>query len=93
MCITHLPQIACFADRHLTVRKTVSGNNTQTTVQLMDGEQRINELAEMIGGSQITATTLAQVKELIEAASSPQAAKPGRPGAAKQSMAAAKKGK
>ena len=68
LCITHLPQIACYADRHLTVRKDVAAGKTQTTVRLMDGGERLEELAEMIGGQRITDTTRAQAKELLEAA-------------------------
>ena len=68
LCITHLPQIACFADRHLTVRKEVIGDATQTTVRAMEGDDRLHELAEMIGGQHITPTTLAQVRELLDAA-------------------------
>ena len=68
LCITHLPQIACFADRHLTVHKAVIGNLTQTTVREMHGADRLQELAEMIGGQHITPTTLAQVTELLAAA-------------------------
>src|SRR5439155_23163735 len=41
LCITHLPQIACFADRHLTVRKVVKGGETETSVRLVNGVQRI----------------------------------------------------
>ena len=68
LCITHLPQIACFADRHLTVRKTVNDKTAQTAVRIVEGDDRLHELAEMIGGTQITPTTLAQVKELLDAA-------------------------
>lgn len=75
LCITHLPQIAAYADRHLTVRKEVDGKQTRTSVRMMEGEDRLHELAEMIGGHHITATTLAQVQELLEAAKRP-AAKP-----------------
>lgn len=68
LCITHLPQIAAYADRHLTVRKESSGRNTSTTVRsIVDGE-RIEELAEMIGGQRITETTRAQARELLDAA-------------------------
>jgi DNA repair protein RecN (Recombination protein N) len=67
LCITHLPQIACFADRHLTVRKTMSGQATATSVQPLDRDARLQELAEMIGGAQVTPTTLAQVQELLDA--------------------------
>ncbi|MBC7782967.1 MAG: DNA repair protein RecN [Burkholderiales bacterium] len=68
LCITHLPQIACFADRHLTVRKESVGKQTNTTVRPVDGAPRIEELAEMIGGQRITETTRAQARELLEAA-------------------------
>jgi DNA repair protein RecN (Recombination protein N) len=68
LCITHLPQIASYADRHLTVRKEVSGGQTTTTVRPMEGDVRLQELAEMIGGHRITDTTRAQARELLEAA-------------------------
>lgn len=68
LCITHLPQIASYADRHLTVRKATIDDKTQTSVRTMDGPERIEELAEMIGGKRITDTTRAQAKELLDAA-------------------------
>jgi DNA repair protein RecN (Recombination protein N) len=74
LCITHLPQIASYADRHLTVRKDVSGGKTQTSVRTMDGGERLEELAEMIGGQRITDTTRAQAKELLDAATAEFAA-------------------
>jgi DNA repair protein RecN (Recombination protein N) len=89
LCITHLPQIASYADRHLTVRKEVSGDRTETKVRTMEGTERLQELAEMIGGQRITDTTRAQAQELLDAAVSefraktrpdvPQA-KPGKNG-------------
>jgi DNA repair protein RecN (Recombination protein N) len=69
LCITHLPQIASYADRHFTVRKSVDEATTQSTVRSMHGEERVQELAEMIGGAHITATTRAQAQELLDAAS------------------------
>ena len=68
LCITHLPQIASYADRHLTVRKEVSGDRTETKVRPMEGPERLQELAEMIGGQRITDTTRAQAQELLDAA-------------------------
>lgn len=68
LCITHLPQIAAYADRHLTVRKQSSGKQTSTTVRPIEGKDRIEELAEMIGGQRITETTRAQARELLDAA-------------------------
>lgn len=79
LCITHLPQIAAFADRHLTVRKLVEGRRTSTSVRVVEGNDRIEELAEMIGGQHITQTTRAQARELLEtAAPSQRAAKRSR---------------
>jgi DNA repair protein RecN (Recombination protein N) len=68
LCITHLPQIASFADRHLTVRKQVIGNETHTTVRPVEGDERLEELSEMIGGRTITETTRAQARELLQSA-------------------------
>jgi DNA repair protein RecN (Recombination protein N) len=68
LCITHLPQIASFADRHLTVRKEATEGKTTTSVRVMDGGERIEELAEMIGGQRITETTRAQAQELLHTA-------------------------
>jgi len=79
LCITHLPQIASYADRHLTVRKVMARNDTQTSVRMVLGEERIGELAEMIGGPRVTDTTRAQARELLEEAQAEAAAeKPKR---------------
>jgi DNA repair protein RecN (Recombination protein N) len=68
LCITHLPQIASYADRHLTVRKEVIGDATETKVRAMEGAEREQEIAEMIGGHRITDITRAQARELLDAA-------------------------
>ena len=68
LCITHLPQIACYADRHLTVRKEVIGKATETKVCTMEGADRLQEIAEMIGGQRITDVTRAQAQELLDTA-------------------------
>jgi DNA repair protein RecN (Recombination protein N) len=68
LCITHLPQIAAYADRHLTVRKQTDGTQTTTRVARMEGTERLEEIAEMIGGHRITETTRAQARELIDSA-------------------------
>jgi DNA repair protein RecN (Recombination protein N) len=68
LCITHLPQIAAYADNHLSVHKLVKDGQTQTSVKTLQGDARIEELSEMIGGKQITPTTRAQAKELLETA-------------------------
>ncbi len=68
LCITHLPQIACYADRHLTVRKETGTKETKTTVRPVEGTERIEEIAEMIGGQRVTDTTRAQARELLDVA-------------------------
>ncbi len=72
LCITHLPQIAAFADNHLRITKTVTGKGksrqTHTTVSPVTGKTRVEELAEMMAGKEVTATTRKQVRELISAA-------------------------
>ena len=68
LCITHLPQIASYADLHLTVRKDVTGHETRTTVRRVEGPERLEELAEMLGGQRVTDTTRAQARELLESA-------------------------
>ncbi len=71
LCITHLSQIAAYADRHLTVRKEVQGQTTTTKVRLMEGDERLRELADMIGGRNLTDTTLRQAAEMLSAARQP----------------------
>ncbi len=68
LCITHLPQIASYADRHLSVSKTSDAKNTASTVRFMEGAERLTELAEMIGGQHVTDTTRKQALELLEGA-------------------------
>lgn len=50
LCITHLPQVAAFGERHFVVTKTVDGGATHSTVVQAEGEERIDELASMLGG-------------------------------------------
>lgn len=64
-CVTHLPQLASYADSHLRVRKTVTEGRTRTVVDLLDQGTRIEELAQMLGGEsegtrEIAAELLAQ---------------------------------
>ncbi|MAE65093.1 MAG: DNA repair protein RecN, partial [Phycisphaeraceae bacterium] len=72
LCITHLPQIAAFADHHLRIAKTVQGRGaarrTTTGVTILDARSRIDELAEMLAGKEATATTRKQARELLKSA-------------------------
>ena len=64
-CITHLPQIARFADQHFRVEKAVEGNRTTISAKLLTAEERVEELARMHGGKG-TEATLAHARELLE---------------------------
>ena len=64
-CITHLPQIARFADQHFRVEKSVEGNRTTITAKLLTPEERVEEVARMHGG-EATVTTLAHARELLK---------------------------
>jgi DNA repair protein RecN (Recombination protein N) len=64
-CITHLPQIARFADHHYYVEKDQSGNRVTTSVKRLSKEGRVRELARMLGGVTITPITLQHAEEMI----------------------------
>lgn len=66
ICITHLPQVAKFADSHLTVLKTHDDNRTQVTIKNLDENERVVELARMIGGFNITQKTLDTAQEMLK---------------------------
>jgi len=67
LCVTHVPQIAAFADNHFCVAKQVVGSRTETFVQLLRGKGRDEEIARMMGGEKITETTRRHARELVEA--------------------------
>ena len=68
LCITHLPQVAAFADRHFVVSKKTASNRTVTTVAEATGDERVEEISNMLGGLKVTDTTRKHASELIEAA-------------------------
>lgn len=65
--ITHLPQVASKADKHLKVRKRISDGKTLTDVRELSSEEQIREIAELLSGSNITDSALEQAKELLKA--------------------------
>lgn len=65
LCITHLPQIAAFSDNHYYVTKQVKDNKTYTSIRLLSNEDKIRQIASMIGGESITQTTLDNAKEMV----------------------------
>ncbi|GAA2081032.1 DNA repair protein RecN [Streptomyces albiaxialis] len=66
--VTHLPQVAAFADRHLVVEKTDDGSVTRSGVQAMEGEDRVRELSRMLAGQEDSQLARAHAEELLEAA-------------------------
>jgi DNA repair protein RecN (Recombination protein N) len=75
LCITHLPQVAAFADRHHRVEKAISGGRTHTAVTLLPGEEdRRKEVARMMAGLTVTSSALEHAAALIAAARLPPAA-------------------
>lgn len=66
LCITHLPQVACQGHHHLRVSKTIDQQTTHTFISRLDNEQRIEEVARMLGGVEITSQTLAHAQEMLQ---------------------------
>ncbi len=64
-CVTHLPQIAAAAARHFHVEKVSQGRRTRVQLRLLTVEQREEELARMLAGREVTATTLRQAREML----------------------------
>lgn len=66
LCVTHLPQVAGNGHQHMFVNKFNKAGNTETTMQTLDKDQRVNELARLLGGDVITENTLANARELLQ---------------------------
>lgn len=67
MCVTHLPQVAGYGHQHYFVSKETDGAMTETHMQSLDKKARLQELARLLGGSEVTRNTLANAKELLAA--------------------------
>lgn len=65
LCVTHLPQIAALAEHHLLIVKSEQKGRTYTNVEVLDRDGRVNELARMIGGSEITENTRKSAAEML----------------------------
>ena len=65
LCITHLPQIACFGDRHYRVTKMVSGGRTDTFMRVLSDEERLEEITRMLGGVELTEKTREHAREML----------------------------
>jgi DNA repair protein RecN (Recombination protein N) len=65
LCITHLPQIAAFADQHFLIEKTEKRGRTQTEIRRMDEAERAREIARMLSGEKLTETSLRHAEHLL----------------------------
>jgi DNA repair protein RecN (Recombination protein N) len=65
LCITHLPQVAVYGGDHQKIRKVVAGGRTSTAVESLSAEERVEEVAQMFGGTTVTATTRRAAQDLL----------------------------
>jgi DNA repair protein RecN (Recombination protein N) len=65
LCVTHLPQVAAQGHHHLRVLKLTDGKTTRTSLAELAGQERVQEIARMLGGSQITEKALAHAREML----------------------------
>jgi len=66
LCITHLPQLAAFGDQHFQVQKLINNGRTTTQVKRMEGDERLLELAQMLG--EVSENTLRSAHEILQSA-------------------------
>ena len=66
LCVTHLPQIATFADHHYLIEKKSVSGRTKTSVRLIEGEERTEEVARMLSGAKLTETSRKHAEQLIK---------------------------
>lgn len=67
LCVTHLPQIATFADRHFVIEKKESAGRTRTTIRAITGDDRTDEVARMLSGAKLTETSRKHAEQMIKA--------------------------
>ena len=65
LCITHLPQIAAFADQHFLIEKSEKRGRTQTGVRLMQSAERVEEIARMLSGATLTDTSMRHAEQML----------------------------
>jgi DNA repair protein RecN (Recombination protein N) len=66
LCVTHLAQVAAQGTHHLQVSKTSTDSSVETRLRRLDNEEKVQEIARMIGGVKITPQTLAHAREMLE---------------------------
>jgi DNA repair protein RecN (Recombination protein N) len=75
LCVTHLPQIAAFADHHFLVEKQERQGKTKTSVRLLKEEERAEEVARMISGAKLTDTSLRHAEQMLKSSRKPMKSK------------------
>jgi DNA repair protein RecN (Recombination protein N) len=65
MCVTHLPQVAAQGDHQWRVQKIIDNQQTFSDIQILNRQERVQEIARMLGGASITDTTLRHARELL----------------------------
>ena len=65
LCVTHLAQVACQAHRHLQVTKLTGDQTTRTSIRVLEGEERVKEIARMLGGVNLTKQSMSHAMEMI----------------------------
>jgi DNA repair protein RecN (Recombination protein N) len=68
LVVTHLPQVAAFADRHVVVAKSSDGTVTTSGLEVLDDEGRVRELSRMLAGLEASETAMAHAQELLDVA-------------------------
>jgi len=67
LCVTHLPQIATFADHHYVIERKKAGDRTRTSVRQITGDERTEEIARMLSGAKLTETSLKHAEQMLKA--------------------------
>jgi DNA repair protein RecN (Recombination protein N) len=67
LCVTHLPQIATFADHHYLIEKNDFAGRTRATVRLITGRERTEEIARMLSGAKLTETSRKHAEQMLKA--------------------------
>ena len=93
LCITHLPQIAAYADTHFEIDKRIGGGRTRTTVRRLTPGGRVDELARMLGGEAITDGLRRSAREMLEERSAAKGAAMKAPGGESKSKGESERAK
>jgi DNA repair protein RecN (Recombination protein N) len=70
LCVTHLPQVAVYADKHFNVSKLVNKNKTEVKVEVLLSERKVEEIARMIGSSKVASAGYKHAQDLLREAGS-----------------------